>query len=227
MKIHAYPSPNFNERPQAPDMIIIHHTHMCPAELALKHLATPESKVSAHYLIDKTGKIYGIVPEEKRAWHAGVSAWKDRENLNHYSIGIELDSMGDVFQQTMMEALVWLIRDIRTRYEIPDENILGHSDIAPQRKDDPSEAFDWHWLAEQGIGLWPEFNQAGGTLNISEAQKMLSSIGYAIDLTGVLDLQTENVLKAFQRHFYPSNVTGLLDEETCRRMEMVLTLYSS
>lgn len=228
IKKFSYPSPNFNERPDfvaAPDMIIIHHTNMTPVESALERLTDPDSKVSCHYLIHQNGTIYSMVEENKRAWHAGVSHWQDREGLNDYSIGIELDSMGDVFPEAQMQALVALIRDIRTRYEIPDSYILGHSDMAPDRKDDPSEEFNWEWLAEQGIGLMVETIPVKTLPSIEETQTMLKRIGYALQTTGVLDPQTTQVIKAFQRHFRRTKVDGVLDLETAKRIVALLSRY--
>ena len=225
MKIISYPSPNFNERPESvaePDMIILHHTNMAPAESALARLCDPETQVSCHYLIHQNGTIYQLVDETKRAWHAGVGAWQDRHNINDHSIGIELDSMGDIFSEAQMAAVVALIQDIRTRYDIPNHYILGHSDIAPDRKDDPSEHFNWEWLAEHGIGVMPKSVAVDTMPSIEDAQHMLKSIGYAIEITGTLDTQTTTVITAFQRHFRRSKVDGVLDLETVENMQGLL-----
>lgn len=217
-----YDSLNFNMRPLdvgPPDMIILHHTNMKPVEAALERLSNPESKVSCHYLVASDGTIYEMVHETMRAWHAGVGFWKDRANINDHSIGIELDSLGDAFSDSLMQSLVWLIKDIRTRYTILDLNILGHADIAPMRKDDPSEHFDWEFLADRGIGWLPK-----GDLYLEEdppivaVQSWLHFIGYALDLTGVMDVKTQGVVKAFQRHFRRFKVDGILDKETIARI---------
>ena len=222
MEKKTYDSLNFNLRPLdvgPPDMIILHHTNMKPLDAALERLSDPHSKVSCHYLIAADGTIYEMVHETMRAWHAGVGFWKDRTNINDYSIGIELDSLGDIFTTPLMKSLVWLIQDIRTRYTIPDLNILGHSDIAPSRKDDPSERFDWEFLERNGIGWMPK-----GIKSLEEippivaVQSWLRHIGYGIDLTGTMDSQTESVVKAFQRHFRRSKVDGMLDKETIDRI---------
>lgn len=222
MKKKTYDSLNFNMRPLdvgPPDMIILHHTNMKPVEAALERLSDPNSKVSCHYLIAADGTIYEMVHETMRAWHAGVSFWKDRTNINDHSIGIELDSLGDVFPLALMKSLVWLIQDIRTRYTIPDLNILGHSDIAPHRKDDPSEHFDWEFLAAHGIGWMPKGRkELSETPPIVAIQSWLRHIGYSIDLTGVMDPQTIGVVKAFQRHFHRQKVDGILDSETMTRI---------
>jgi N-acetylmuramoyl-L-alanine amidase len=222
MEKKIYDSLNFNMRPLdigPPDMLILHHTNMHPVDAALERLSDPESKVSCHYLIASNGTVYEMVHETMRAWHAGVGFWKDRTNINDHSIGIELDSLGDQFSKPLMESLVLLIQDIRTRYEIPDLNILGHSDIAPTRKDDPSEHFDWEFLAANGIGWMPK-----GAEILEEdpplvaVQSWLQIIGYSLDLTGVMDTKTEHVIKAFQRHFRRTKVDGALDRETVFRI---------
>jgi N-acetylmuramoyl-L-alanine amidase len=224
MKIISYPSPNFNERlinpGEKPDMIILHHTNMDSAESALKRLVDPESNVSCHYLIHKNGTVYQLVDERERAWHAGIiSAWKDRERLNSFSIGIELDSLGDAFTKPQMEALVLLIQDIRTRYHIPNTHILGHSDIAPDRKDDPSEHFDWEYLAEQGIGCMPENVEILKEIpSMEDIEKTLGSIGYRGERV--------KVIQAFQRHFRRRKVDGIVDLETASIMKIVEKLYS-
>jgi N-acetylmuramoyl-L-alanine amidase len=222
MKIISYPSPNFNERliktGEKPDMVILHHTNMDPAESALKRLVDPLSKVSCHYLIHKNGTIYRLVEEEKRAWHAGVSCWKERENINDYSIGIELDSLGNDFPVPQMLSLITLINDIRTRYYIPNTHILGHSDIAPGRKDDPSEHFDWEYLAEQGIGCMPlEVELLKAAPPMEDIEKTLRSIGYRGDRM--------NVIQAFQRHFRREKVDGVVDFETASMIVAAEKLY--
>ena len=163
------PSPNFSQRPEGvmPDMIVIHYTDMPTAFDALTHLQKPESQVSAHYLIDEEGQVYKIVEEENRAWHAGVSYWDKRENINDHSIGIELANPGHSngyvpFPAPQMKALSKLCKDIIRRRGILPHNIVGHSCIAPGRKQDPGHLFDWKWLADQGVGCWPALQGAVG-----------------------------------------------------------------
>lgn len=154
------PSPNFNERPDgAPiDMIVIHYTDMETGEAALSHMCSPDAKVSSHYMIEEDGRIFQLVEEEKRAWHAGVSAWRGRVNLNDYSIGIELCNPGHShgyypFPEAQMQALAALCKGIMARHPVPPENVVGHSDIAPGRKQDPGPLFDWEWLKRAGVGV--------------------------------------------------------------------------
>ena len=160
MNIIHTPSPNFNERPSGIDAIIIHYTDMISAEDALAWLTNPASKVSAHYLIAEGGQIYQIVDEKQRAWHAGESYWQGLTNLNDCSIGIELANLGhshgyQPFPNAQIASLIELCLEIKARWDIPASRILGHSDIAPQRKQDPGHLFPWERLAAEGLGMWP------------------------------------------------------------------------
>lgn len=148
-------SPNHDER--RPNFVIIHHTTNDAAEQGLRTLTDPLSKVSAHYLIGRDGVLYQLVDERARAWHAGASYWGGNRDLNSASIGIELDNNGDEpFADAQIDALVALLQDLRARYAIPAANVLGHADVAPRRKADPSRHFPWRRLARQGFGLWCE-----------------------------------------------------------------------
>ena len=143
------------------DMLVLHYTGMRSAAEALRRLTSPEAAVSAHYLIDEDGAVWRLVPEERRAWHAGVSYWRGRRDINSASIGIELVNPGHefgyrAFPEAQVAALEVLCRDVLSRYQIPPRHVLGHSDVAPARKDDPGELFPWRRLARAGIGLWPE-----------------------------------------------------------------------
>jgi N-acetylmuramoyl-L-alanine amidase len=156
-----YISPNFNERrgEEAPFIILLHYTGRPTTEESLAWLSDPEKEVSAHYLIDESGALYNLVPEEKRAWHAGVACWQGYTDINSVSIGIELSNPGHEFgyrpfPAAQMDALAYLCKGIMDRW--PIRYVLGHSDVAPERKMDPGELFDWRWLAEQGVGFWPE-----------------------------------------------------------------------
>ncbi|HEU5098331.1 MAG TPA: N-acetylmuramoyl-L-alanine amidase, partial [Roseiflexaceae bacterium] len=162
LAIEDLPSPNFDDRPpgQKVDILLLHYTGMPDAGQALRRLRDPQAKVSAHYVIDETGKVYRMVPEEKRAWHAGLSAWKGDRDINARSIGIEIVNTGHEFgyrqfQLEQIDALVALAQDIKTRHDIPRTRVLGHSDVAPLRKQDPGELFDWYRLAVEGIANWP------------------------------------------------------------------------
>lgn len=146
-------SPNFDQR--RPNLVIIHHTSNSTSEQALRTLTSPERKVSAHYLIDRDGSIVQLVSESDRAWHAGLSWWGGISDVNSTSIGIELDNTGsEPFADAQIDALLALLTDIRQRYPIPTANFIGHADVAPTRKDDPSMLFPWARLAAAGFGLW-------------------------------------------------------------------------
>ena len=161
MQIIARPSPNYNDRMSGGiDMLVLHYTGMVSREHALARLCERTSKVSAHYLIDEVGLVYQLVAEDRRAWHAGVSGWAGERDINSRSIGIELVNPGhDLgyrnFSGLQMRSLAGLCREILARHPIPPHRVLGHSDVAPGRKRDPGELFDWQWLAGQGVGIWP------------------------------------------------------------------------
>lgn len=197
-------SPNFDQRPGGIklDTIVIHHTKMSDHISALKRLCDPEAKVSAHYLISKQGEIYSLVGEEFRAWHAGVSFWRGKEKINDNSIGIELDNTGEEeFSDELMDALVSLLKPMIEKYNITPPNIIGHSDIAPGRKDDPGRFFNWQFLASKGIGIFPKEVEVNEIPSIKVIQGMLAQYGYNITMTGEMDKQTLDVMKAFNEHF--------------------------
>ena len=219
------PSPNHDARPEgrAVDMLVLHYTGMESAEAALARLCDAEAKVSAHYMIDEEGTTYRLVPEERRAWHAGVSTWEGERNVNGCSIGIELVNPGHefgyrAFPEPQMSALVPLLRAILFRHRIPAWRVLGHSDVAPERKQDPGELFDWGRLAEAGIGLWVDYRAEGEPPPVEVVQALLAEFGYDAPQTGVADERTKLVVTAFQRHFRPERVDGIIDAETAVRL---------
>lgn len=220
------PSPNCDERPDgvAIDMLVLHYTGMPSAEAALDRLTDPTAKVSAHWLIEEDGAITALVPEAMRAWHAGASFWRGASGVNASSIGIELVNPGHEFDyrpfpERQMAALIELARDITKRHAIPARNVLGHSDVAPRRKMDPGELFDWRRFARAGIGLWPE--QTRDLILESDCVRgSLALIGYEIE-----DLFA--TLTAFQRHFRPERVNGRLDFETARLIKGLADLCSA
>lgn len=163
MRLIDLPSPNFDSRDGQPvDMLVLHYTNMPTGKEALDRLCDPTAKVSAHYMVDEDGTVYRLVAEENRAWHAGVSYWRGNSNINQRSIGIEMANPGHTwgyrpFPPAQMESVIELCKGIVSRHAIPARNVVGHSDICPNREDkmDPGVLFDWKGLAEQGIGLWP------------------------------------------------------------------------
>lgn len=202
-------SPNFNDRPPGTpiDMLVLHYTGMTRTDEALGRLCDPASQVSAHYLIDEDGAVYRLVAENRRAWHAGLALWRGQRDVNGRSIGIELANPGHefgyrAFPEAQMAALTDLALAILARHPIPPRNVVGHSDIAPDRKLDPGERFDWPGLAARGIGLYP----APGQPAEGDLLGLLAEYGY--------DTGARQVIAAFQRHFRPSRIDGEADAET-------------
>lgn len=231
MQIIARPSPNFNERAGgAVDMLVLHYTGMISREHAMARLCDPKSQVSAHYLIDEEGRVYQMLAEERRAWHAGVSCWAGERDINSCSIGIELVNPGhDLdyrnFPQRQIEALAQLCLQILSRHPIPAGRVLGHSDIAPGRKRDPGEKLDWAWLAGQGVGIWPGQTAAPAAAvpDILEVQQCLAGFGYDIPQTGICGTQTRAAVTAFQRHFRPGRVDGVADAQGLAILKQLLS----
>ncbi|MDR3508066.1 MAG: N-acetylmuramoyl-L-alanine amidase [Caulobacteraceae bacterium] len=229
------PSPNFDTRTAPPDMIVLHYTGMETGRGALDRLRDPVAKVSAHYLIEEDGRVFTLVAEERRAWHAGVSFWKGERDINGISIGIELVNPGHEFgyrdfPSAQIEALIALLSDIRGRWDIPDSRILGHSDVAPDRKEDPGERFPWKRLAEAGHGLWAEPPASpGAPLGLGEEgtgvfalQAGLTRLGYDCAPSGQYEQRTATAVAAFQRHWRPAQVDGVADGETRARLVHLL-----
>jgi N-acetylmuramoyl-L-alanine amidase len=210
------------------DTLILHYTGMKDAELACDWLCRHESKVSCHYLIDERGDITQMVDEDLRAWHAGVSSWAGEADMNSRSIGIEIHNPGHAagypaFPLVQMEAVAALSRDIVQRLSIAPRRVLAHSDVAPRRKIDPGEKFDWAYLAAQGVGHWrpPVAVREGPVLKIGDTgedvrqlQSRLKDYGYGVNTDGSYDEQTKLVVAAFQRHFRPARVDGMADVST-------------
>jgi N-acetylmuramoyl-L-alanine amidase len=217
-------SPNFDDRQSKIDMLVLHYTGRPTLDESLDWLTDPEKKVSAHYLISEEGDVYQLVDEDKRAWHAGVSFWQGVTDINSCSIGIEIQNPGhefgyEGFPKAQIEALVELAKGIMARHKIPANRVLGHSDIAPSRKQDPGEKFPWEALAKEGIGVWPEPGLI--TLNQPLQHELVShfyDLGY--DLREGADIA--KVITAFQRHWRPEKVDGFADEQTCSRLMRLL-----
>ncbi len=220
---------NYEDRPNGvkPSILLMHYTGMETMEAARERLSSPDSTVSAHYLVDEDGTIFDLVSEEKRAWHAGVSFWAGETDINSYSIGVEIVNPGHewgykAFPDVQMEAVKDLSCDIMGRHQI--ENVLGHSDVAPERKIDPGELFDWQYLSSCGVGLWPvptqeEYAMAERVaMNDFEVEKLFIAFGYN-PMAAYADVVT-----AFHRHYYPERFSDDAQAEVC--VETVARLLS-
>lgn len=229
------PSPNHDDRRGQPvSMLVLHYTGTRTMAEALALLTSPQAKVSSHYLVEESGTIHALVPEERRAWHAGLSHWRGVTDVNAVSIGIEIANPGHEwgyrpFSSAQMQALIPLCQQIVGRHSIPARNVVGHSDIAPARKQDPGELFDWGLLARHGVGVAPPVvdpaaarpGSALDTLSggdhgepVRALQADLKAWGYGLDQSGSYDAPTVVVVTAFQRHFRPRLVGGVADAET-------------
>jgi N-acetylmuramoyl-L-alanine amidase len=232
------PSPNHDDRTSPIDMLILHYTGMQSADAAIERLRDPAAQVSAHYVVDEDGAIMRLVPEHRRAWHAGVSYWRGHSALNTRSIGIEIVNPGHEwgyreFPVLQMAAVCDLSLGILARHAIPPRNVVGHSDVAPDRKQDPGEKFNWADLARNGVGLWPDGVPDLGTTdpvrdadNLRDVRRALIDIGYDVAPEGRLDPALAQVLRAFQRHWRPEAVTGQADSGTLARLLAVCRLIT-
>ncbi len=238
------PSPNFDARRAPPDMLVLHYTGMRTAEAAVERLCDPAAKVSAHYVVDEDGAILRLVAEERRAWHAGRGAWQGETDCNAASIGIEIVNPGHEFgyrdfPEGQIDSVISLISDIRTRWTIPDVRIIGHSDLAPERKQDPGERFPWKRLASVGHGLWfepaleriealgPPLGLGDEGLGVIVLRAGLHRLGYALQPGGNYDDATRATVEAFQRHWRPAQVDGVADGETRATLMGVLQLATA
>ena len=237
MDVIPAPSPNFDLRLAPPDLLILHYTGMRTGEAALERLCDPDAKVSAHYLVEEDGRVFRLVPEERRAWHAGVSFWQGDTDCNGASIGIEIVNPGHEFgyrpfPDAQIQSVIALASDIRSRWTIADGRIVAHSDVAPDRKQDPGELFPWKRLAEAGHGLWAEPAAAPGSAlalgdegpGVLVLQGGLARLGYDCARNGRYDEATSTIVTAFQRHWRPERLDGVADGETRARLMAVLRL---
>ena len=217
-------------------MLILHYTGMQSAQAALDRLRDPAARVSSHYVVDEDGAVWRLVAEQRRAWHAGISHWRGHATLNDRSVGIEIVNPGHEwgyrrFPALQMAAVCDLCLAILGRHPIPARNVVGHSDVAPDRKQDPGELFDWPGLAANGVGLWPgpaaeaglvgdvpgalRAGDVSGALRAGDVSGALRAIGYG-------DGDPAAALRAFQRHWLPDAVTGWADAATQARLHAVL-----
>lgn len=245
------PSPNHDVRTAPIDLVILHYTGMQSAEVALARLTDPEpisgrypgpwrdpdapddaplGRVSAHYLVAEDGDVFALVPEERRAWHAGAGVWAGWGALNDRSIGIEIANGGHDFglpdfAEPQIEAVLALVREITARWGLGPAQVVGHSDVAPERKADPGEKFPWARLAAAGLALWPQAPEparfAAG-VPVAALQRGLAAFGYDVAASERLDGATEAAVRAFQRRFRPARVDGRADAETLAILDDLL-----
>jgi len=215
------PSPNFNERKTVLRYIVLHYTGMENGEMALERMCDPSAQVSAHYMIEEDGRVFQLVDEDKRAWHAGVSCWQGERDMNSASIGIEIVNGGHdfglpEFPAVQIEAVIELVKSVMERHGIKAKDVIGHSDIAPGRKQDPGEKFPWDQLARAGCAIAaPEPKNDALSGDIEQA---LVQIGYS------LEPGLDAVIEAFQRRYRPDGILGRLDAQT---KKMILDCASS
>jgi N-acetylmuramoyl-L-alanine amidase len=230
------PSPNHDERASATDILLLHYTGMTSTAKAIEWLCAPESKVSCHYVVDEDGNIVQLVPEARRAWHAGQSSWEGFTDTNSRSIGIEIGNPGHGygypdFPEPQIAAVVALCRDLVERHRFRPDRVLAHSDVAPLRKWDPGEKFPWERLHRAGVGAWVEpapmtpgmVLQLGDMCpEVSKLQAGLRVYGYGVEASGIYDELTAAVVAAFQRHFRPACVDGCADPSTIETLRSLL-----
>jgi N-acetylmuramoyl-L-alanine amidase len=206
------PSPNWNERKLPISMVVLHYTGMETAEAALERLCSEEAEVSAHYMIEENGTVHRLVREDRRAWHAGRSYWRGLTDVNSAAIGIELVNPGHEFgyrpfPDAQMEALLPLLADMVQRHDIPRANVVGHSDVAPARKEDPGELFDWDLLAAHRLALrTPRVTRPSPFENDGAFFLALERWGYDIS-------DQQAAVRAFQRRWRPHIIDGQVDGE--------------
>jgi len=226
-------SPNFSKRIKKIKYVIIHYTGTKSVSEALNIFKNKTSQVSCHWLITKKGKLYKIVDEKYVAWHAGVSFWKNEKMLNESSIGIELDNVGHgkgytLFPDEQIKVLELLLGRIINRHNVKKENILAHSDIAPNRKLDPGELFNWHRLAKKNLAYYPVikncsnknifFKLGDNNSKIRLIKTKLNSIGYKCSKNNKFDIYLKLVIEAFQRRFLPEKINGIIDKKVYSRI---------
>ena len=207
------PSPNFDQRMLPVSMLVLHYTGMPDAAGAIARLTDPEAKVSAHYLIAEDGQIVRMVDEANRAWHAGKSHWRGITDVNSASIGIEIVNPGHEFgyrpfPEQQIDALVPLVAEIVQRHDIAPANVVGHSDVAPARKQDPGELFPWHILAKRRLAL------ARPTRNLMDPPWTDGGFMLALERFGYDIADAPAAVVAFQRRFRPETIDGEIDGET-------------
>ena len=237
------PSPNHEPRKGVarPDILLLHYTGMASTQAALERLCDPGPRVSSHYLVFEDGRIFQLVPEARRAYHAGASYGEGSTDINSRSVGIEIGNQGHdfgcpAFPDVQIERVIALCRDIVARWSIAPWHVLAHSDIAPNRKRDPGEAFPWQRLAAAGVGAFvePDPIVRGGALcpgdhgeAVAQLQRMLADYGYGITASGHYDSTTHEIVTAFQRHFRTTRVDGIADVSTVKTLEKLVAMKAA
>ena len=216
------------------DVLVLHYTGMLTAAAALDRLCDSEARVSSHYVVEEDGTVWHLVDEGRVAFHAGTSSWRGHEALNARSVGVEIVNPGHEwgyrpFPPEQVDAVEALCRALLARHPIPARNVVAHSDVAPERKQDPGELFPWAQLADRGIGLWPlGVPDLGCAARLTDAASLravrsgLAGIGYRVAAEGGQDEALATVLRAFQRHWRPESVTGFADRGTRSRLAALL-----
>lgn len=235
-----FASPNHGERKRGrtPDSLILHYTGVPTGEAAIELLCDPVMQVSAHYVVMPDGALLQLVPEARRAWHAGRGVWAGETDMNDVSIGIEIAHQGHKdggpaypYPAEQIATVIALSQDIMARWRIAPERVLAHSDIAPERKIDPGEFFPWPHLAKAGVGHYvapcpvtdgPRLEPDAHGAEVEDLQAMLARYGYGIEINARYDARTQTVVRAFQRHFRPALVDGIADVSTVGTLRKLL-----
>ena len=237
-------SPNFNDRKLPVTMLVLHYTGMETGEVAKERLCDPAADVSAHWWVDEDGTAESLVDEDKRAWHAGRGSWNGITDVNSASIGVEIVNgghnvplpNGDLppYPDVQILSVIKLAKEIIARHDIQPRNVVGHSDIAPDRKEDPGEHFPWQGLAAAGVGYWPGdlpeddrilFEPGDRDRGISIIQRGLADLGYGVSVTGCLDAPTQAIIRAVQRRYRPSKIDGIIDMQVMEILKRLSETY--
>ena len=234
MNINFNFSPNYSKKKRLKKQIIfaiIHYTGMQSEIDSIKRLKNPDHKVSCHYIINRQGKITQMVHDKYVAWHAGKSKWKNFKDINKYSLGVELVNKGhkfgyQKFSKQQIKSLIKLCKKLKKKYSIKKENFLGHSDIAPLRKIDPGEKFPWKELSNNNLGKW--YNNKNLNIEISQKKmknlffKNLKKIGYRYFSLNFRSHKDKKLIRVFQQHYLPKNVTGKIDKKTFKVSQLLI-----
>jgi len=233
LSMGEHPSPNFGPRRDGAraDMVVLHYTGMASAQAAVDRLADPESEVSTHYLIHENGRVLRMVDEDQRAWHAGVARWGRVEDVNSHSVGIELVNPGHElgyppFPEPQMAALEALLADILGRRGITPERVVGHACVAPGRKRDPGEKFDWRRLARRGLSVWLDAEPgSGGSADAARFQSAAAAFGYPAPQGTGWCAGTLAVWRAFAMRFLPASCGAEPSAGGVRHMERIAAAW--